>query len=92
LKEYKASVNWLHKGMRVDYTCEGQPRRIEVVNHDVAWNETTPGVGASPVPAGAATERQLMSGFRLQILQWLPPSGGRNDDLPAEAGSHRRTG
>src|SRR5262245_34695231 len=26
LKEYKASINWLHKGMRVDYTCDGAPR------------------------------------------------------------------
>ena len=67
LKEYKASVNWLHKGMRVDYTCDGQPRRVEVVNHDVAWNETTPGVGASPAPAGAAVERQLML--------WMLPAG-----------------
>jgi hypothetical protein len=67
LKEYKASVNWLHKGMRVDYTCDGQPRRIEVVNHDIAWNETTPGVGATPVPAGAADERQLML--------WTMPAG-----------------
>jgi hypothetical protein len=67
LKEYKASVNWLHKGMRVDYTCDGQPRRVEVVNHAVAWNETTPGVGASPAPAGAAAERQL--------VLWTLPAG-----------------
>ena len=67
LKEYKASVNWLHKGMRVDYTCDGQPRRIEVVNHDVAWNETTPGAGATPAPAGAAAERQL--------ALWTMPAG-----------------
>ena len=46
LKEYKASVNWLHKGMRVDYTCDGQPRRVEVVNGAVSWNETEPGVNA----------------------------------------------
>ncbi len=67
LKEYKASVNWLHKGMRVDYTCDGQPRRIDVVNHAVAWNETTPGGGASPAPAGAAAERQL--------TLWTLPAG-----------------
>jgi hypothetical protein len=67
LKEYKASVNWLHKGMRVDYTCDGQMRRVDVVNHDVAWNETTPGVGATPAPAGAAAERQLVI--------WMLPAG-----------------
>jgi hypothetical protein len=67
LKEYKASVNWLHKGMRVEYTCDGQPRRVEVVNHDVAWNETSAGVGATPAPAAAAAERQL--------LLWMLPAG-----------------
>ena len=66
LKEYKASVNWLHKGMRVEYTCEGQPRRIEVVNGAVAWNETQPGINASPAP-GTAPERQLMI--------WTLPAG-----------------
>jgi hypothetical protein len=59
LKEYKASVNWLHKGMRVDYTCDGQGRRIEVVNGASSWNETEPGINPSPA-AGAAAERQLM--------------------------------
>ena len=58
LKQYQASVNWLHKGMRVDYTCEGQPRRVEVVNGAAAWNETQPGVNPSPAP-GTAVERQL---------------------------------
>jgi hypothetical protein len=59
LKEYRASINWLHKGMRVDYVCEGQMRRVEVVNGATAWNETAPGTGASAAP-GAAAERQLM--------------------------------
>ena len=53
--------------MRVDYTCDGQPRRVEVVNGNLAWNETTPGVGATPAPAGAAAERQLML--------WTLPAG-----------------
>jgi hypothetical protein len=38
-----------------------------VVNHNVAWNETTPGVGATPAPAGAAADRQLML--------WTLPAG-----------------
>jgi hypothetical protein len=66
LKEYRASINWLHRGMRVDYTCEGQMRRVEVVNGAVAWNETAPGVGASAAP-GTAAERQLMV--------WALPAG-----------------
>ena len=64
--DYKASVNWLLKGMRVDYKCEGSPQRhVEVVKDNVAWNETEPGKGATPA-AGAATERALM-------LWTLPP-------------------
>ncbi|MGE3843611.1 MAG: hypothetical protein AB7I50_18730 [Vicinamibacterales bacterium] len=67
LTSYRASVNWLHTGMRVDFTCQQQPqRRIFVVNGTSAWNETEPGRNATPVPA-AADERQL------QI--WLLPQG-----------------
>lgn len=66
VKEYKASVNWLHKAMRIDYTCDGQGRRIEVVNGAASWNETEPGVNPSPASAAAA-ERQLMI--------WTLPAG-----------------
>jgi hypothetical protein len=52
--------------MRVDYTCEGQPRRVEVVNGASAWNETQPGINPSPAP-GTAPERQL--------LIWTLPAG-----------------
>lgn len=67
LTNYKASVNWLHTGMRVDFVCQQQPqRRIFVVNGKSAWNETEPGKNATPVPA-AADERQLQL--------WLLPQG-----------------
>jgi len=42
-------------GMRVDYSCaaaDGEPaRHIEVVAETAAWNESAPGVGATPAPA-----------------------------------------
>ncbi len=66
LREYRASINWLLKGMVVDYACEGQVRRVEVVSGASAWNETAPGTGASAAP-GAAAERQLML--------WTYPAG-----------------
>src|SRR5438105_14462282 len=57
--DYKASVNWIHKGMRVDYKCEGSPQRhVEVVSEDLAWNETEPGKGGTATPM-AAKERAL---------------------------------
>src|SRR5215510_8375902 len=66
--DYKASVNWLHKGMRVDYKCEGSNQRhVEVVSDNLAWNETAPGVGGTPAPAGAVADRAL--------LMWTLPAG-----------------
>ena len=65
--DYKASVNWIFKGMRVDYMCEGSPQRhVEVVKDNLAWNETEPGKGAMPA-AGAASERALFI--------WTLPAG-----------------
>jgi hypothetical protein len=65
--DYKASVNWILKGMRVDYTCEGSPQRhVEVVKDTLAWNETGPGKGGTPA-AAAASERALML--------WTLPAG-----------------
>ena len=57
-------------GMRVDYYCEvagGEPtRHVEVVADTAAWNETTPGVGATP-----AAERLRERLFRV----WTLPQG-----------------
>ena len=70
LKEYRASVRYPAPdrrelphtpapGMRVDYTCEGGARQIDVVAGEYAWNEKTPGVGAMAAPAGALQDRLL---------------------------------
>ena len=65
--DYKASVNWILKGMRVDYKCEGSAQRhVEVVKENLAWNETEPGKGGTPA-AAAANERRL--------LLWTLPAG-----------------
>jgi len=65
--DYKASVNWLLKGMRIDYKCEGSTQRhVEVVREASAWNEVEPGKGATPA-AGATGERALML--------WTLPAG-----------------
>jgi len=65
--DYKASVNWLLKGMRVDYKCDGSPQRhVEVVKDSYAWNETEPGKGGAPATA-AYNDRALML--------WTLPAG-----------------
>jgi hypothetical protein len=65
--DYKASVNWILRGMRVEYKCEGSAQRhVEVVKDNLAWNETEPGKGGTPA-AAAANERAL--------LLWTLPAG-----------------
>jgi hypothetical protein len=65
--DYKASVNWLLKGMRVDYKCEGSPQRhVEVVRDNYAWNETEPGKSGTPATS-TYNDRALMP--------WTLPAG-----------------
>jgi hypothetical protein len=65
--DYKASDNWLLKGMRIDYKCQGSSQRhVEVVRDNLAWNETEPGKGGTAAPM-AASERALML--------WTLPAG-----------------
>jgi len=78
LKEYRASVRYPAPdrrepaaipvpAMRVDYTCTGGPQRqVQVVAGEFAWNETAPGVGATPAPQ-AVQERLLQL--------WTLPAG-----------------
>jgi hypothetical protein len=79
LEHYQASVRYpipdaQHSfpvpGMRVDFSCAqdsgASDRHVEVVAGEFAWDETAPGVGASPV-AGAVHERLLHL--------WLLPHG-----------------
>ena len=77
LKEYRASVRYPAPdrretpstpvpGMRVDYTCVGGPRQIEVVAGEFAWNEKTPGLGATP--AQQAVQERL-------LRVWTLPQG-----------------
>jgi hypothetical protein len=65
---YAASVNFHVPGMRVDMTrTNGAPQRaVEVVSGKWAWNETQPGMNATPA-ADAANARLLQL--------WMLPQG-----------------
>jgi hypothetical protein len=67
---YAGSVNFHVPGMRVDVTrtaADGKPQRaVEVVSDKFAWNETQPGMNATP--AAAAVNDRL-----LQL--WTLPQG-----------------
>lgn len=68
--DYRLSLNYHVTGMRVDirYTDASgdEQRQIEVVAGDLAWNETEPGLGATPAP-GAERERL--------VQYWTNPIG-----------------
>lgn len=77
MESYKASVRYAipdqeHTfpvpGMRVDISCaaSGAERHVRVVAGEYAWNETAPGVGATPAP----------NTVRERLLEvWLVPQG-----------------
>lgn len=87
LTDYHASINYAMPGMRVDLKREeGTPQRvIQVVSGGFAWNETEPGMNATPMPAAVAE--------RL-IQLWSTPMGalraaalaGANAKLTTENG------
>src|SRR5258705_10557151 len=59
--DYKPSVNWILKGMGVDYKCEGTPQaHVEAVKDALGWNETDPGKGGTAAP-GAASDRAMLA-------------------------------
>ena len=64
LANYRGQVRYLPvAGLRTDYACaqaDGRPgtRVVQVVAGNLAWNETTPGVGATPA-ADALTDRLI---------------------------------
>lgn len=75
MEEYRASVrypipNEQHTfpvpGMRVDVSCATGDRHVQVVAGELAWNETEPGVNATPVPE-TVRERLLQA--------WILPHG-----------------
>lgn len=77
MESYKASVRYAipdqeHTfpvpGMRVDISCaaNGAERHVQAVAGEYAWNETAPGVGATPAP----------NTVRERLLEvWLVPQG-----------------
>ena len=97
LKEYRASVrypapdrreppNMPVPGMRIDYTCEGGPRQVEVVAGEFAWNEKTPGMGATTAPEGALQERLLQLWTLPHGLMKAAYLAGNNAKFAMEAG------
>jgi hypothetical protein len=70
VSNYVGNVNYRIPGMRADITRGGADGKaehvIEVVSDKYAWNETTPGVGAAPMPA-------TVNARLLQI--WMLPEG-----------------
>jgi hypothetical protein len=61
LANYRGQVRYSVPAMRVDFACaqpDGKPgtRHVQVIANAMAWNDTAPGVGATPSP-NAVTDR-----------------------------------
>jgi hypothetical protein len=55
LANYRRQLRYSVPAMRIDYACaqpDGKPgqRHVELIAGAMAWNETSPGVGATPTP------------------------------------------
>lgn len=77
-------------GMRVDFTCvqaggESQ-RHVQVVAGDLAWNETEPGVNATPAPE-SVRERLLQVWTLPQGLIKAAVAAGTSTTASVEAGN-----
>ncbi len=97
--DYRASVRYpianAHHtfpvpGMRVDFTCargNEEPRRhVQVVAGELAWNETEPGVNATPAPE-TVRERLLQVWILPQGLVKAAVAAGPRTTASAEAGN-----
>jgi hypothetical protein len=65
LTESRMQISWVVPGFRFDYHANGA-RHIDVWSYKHAWNETTPGMGATP--AMNTLDRRIP-------LIWLTPQG-----------------
>jgi hypothetical protein len=83
VKRLVFGVNYRLPAVRVDFVRVGpdgrEERSIHVVRDKLAWNETEPGIGATPAPADAVAQRRrdvaiLPHGFMRAVLQADPKS------------------
>ena len=99
LENYRASVRYpipdAHHtfpvpGMRVDFTCAGDggasERHIQVVAGELAWNETEPGIGATPAP-GTVRERLLQLWILPHSLVKAAVAAGPGTQASSEGGN-----
>lgn len=90
LTSYRGSVRFNIPGMRVDYTCagpDGKPgrRNVNVVAGAFAWNETAPGVGATPA-MDAVHERLLQIWTLPHGIVKAATAAGTNTKVTLEGG------
>lgn len=90
LTNYRGSVRFNVPGMRVDFTRTGPDgqtpqRQIHVVAGKFAWNETQPGMNATPAP-GTVNERLLQMWTLSQGVVKAATVAGTNTKVTLEGG------
>lgn len=90
LASYRGQVRYNIPGLRVDYACaqaDGKPgpRHVEVIANAMAWNEATPGTGATPTPT--AVNDRLMQLWSLPYSVYKAATlAGNNAKVTLESG------
>jgi hypothetical protein len=88
--KYVGSVNFHVPGMRADFmrtdSAGRSQRQVEVVSGKFAWNETEPGIGASPAP-GTAPARLLQVWTLPQGVVKAATAAGANTKVTVEGGA-----
>ena len=84
---YRGSLRFNGPGMRVDFSCGGQPpqRHIQVVARTVAWDETQPGKGAT-LASGSINDRLLQIWTIPQGIVKAATAAGANTKVTLEGG------
>jgi hypothetical protein len=90
LANYRGQVRYNIPGMRVDFACaqpDGKPgaRHVEVIANAVAWNEATPGTGATPTP-NAVTDRLIQLWSLPYSVYKAATLAGNNAKVTLESG------
>ena len=90
LANYRGQVRYSIPAMRVDFACaqqDGKPgaRHVEVIANAMAWNEATPGTGATPTP-NAVNDRLIQLWSLPYSVYKAATLAGNNAKVTLESG------
>jgi opacity protein-like surface antigen len=86
VKTLHGSINYSVAGMRIDVTCTSGQRYVQAVSDRFAWNETQPGMNATPAQA-TLNERLIQLWALPQGVVKAVRAAGANAKVTVEGGA-----